>query len=193
AGEPSGCLVGARGRAAAAKRRGAFERRLVGKEYLAVVHGAPAWDETLIDLPLALARPRLLQHNAPAFRIRMEPAAGRDDALPAQTRVRVVERRAACALVSCLPLPGPQPQLPPHPPAVGHAIVGDKLYAHGDEAFVRWCDRATEITDDEVAAEFGLTRQALHAAAVTFPHPSTGAPLTVRSPLPAELRGYLER
>src|SRR5262249_59838621 len=112
AGEPSGCLVGARGRAAAAKRRGAFERRLVGKESLAVVHGAPAWDETLIDLPLALARPRRLQHDAPAFRIRMEPAAGRDDALPAQTHVRVVERRPGCALLACRPLTGPPHQIP---------------------------------------------------------------------------------
>ncbi len=191
--ETSGCLVVARGRAAAAKLKGAFERRLIGKEYLAVVHGAPAWDETLIDLPLALARPRLLQHNAPAFRIRMEPAAGRDDALPAQTRVRIVERRASCALVSCRPLTGRQHQIRAHLAAVGHAIVGDKLYAHGDEAFVRWCDRANQITGDEVAAEFGLARQALHAAAVTFPHPSTGASLTVESPLPAELRAYLER
>lgn len=191
--ETSGCLVVARGRAAAAKLKGAFERRLVGKEYLAVVHGAPAWDETLIDLPLALARPRHLQHNAPAFRIRMEPAAGRDDALPAQTHVRVIERHAGCALVSCRPLTGRQHQIRAHLAAVGHAIVGDKLYAHGDEAFVRWCDRATELSDDDVAAEFGLARQALHAAAVTFPHPTTGAPLTVRSPLPAELRAYLQR
>src|SRR5262249_11216484 len=190
--ETSGCLVVARGRAAAARLKGAFERRLVDKEYLAVVHGVPVWGETLIDLPLALAQPRLLEHNAPAFRIRMEPAAGREDALPAQTRVRVVERRAGCALVACHPLTGRQHQIRAHLAAAGHAIVGDKLYAHGDEAFVRWCDRAAKPPDDEVAAESGPPRQALHAAAVTFPHPSTGAPLTVRSPLPAELRAYLD-
>jgi 23S rRNA pseudouridine1911/1915/1917 synthase len=190
--ETSGCLVVARGRAAAARLKAAFERRLVGKEYLAVVHGLPAWDELTIDLPLALARPRVLQHDAPAFRIRMEPAGGREDGLPAQTHVRVVERRSRCALVSCRPLTGRQHQIRAHLAAVGHAIVGDKLYAHGDEAFVRWCDRANEISDEEVAAEFGLARQALHAAAVTFPHPKTGTPLTVNSPLPAELRAYLD-
>jgi len=191
--ETSGCLVVARGRAAAARLKGAFERRTVAKTYLAIVHRAPEWDERDIDLPLALARPRQLEHNAPAFRIRMEDATGRDDALPASTHVTVVERHDTCALVSCKPVTGRQHQIRAHLAAIGHPIVGDKLYAHGDEAFVRWCDRAHELSEADVAAEFGLSRQALHAAAITFPHPSTGEPLTVTSPLPAELRTYLAR
>jgi 23S rRNA pseudouridine1911/1915/1917 synthase len=188
--ETSGCLVVARGKVAAARLKGAFERRDVEKEYLALVHGAPAWDATEIDLPLALARPRRLVHNAPAFAIRMEP---RRDGLTAVTRVRVVTRAAGCALVSCRPVTGRQHQIRAHLAAVGHAIVGDKLYAHGDEAFVRYCDRAATLSPAEVAAEFGLARQALHAAAIRLPHPDTGAPLEVRSPLPADMRSYLER
>jgi 23S rRNA pseudouridine1911/1915/1917 synthase len=190
--ETSGCLVVARGRAAASKLKGAFERRLVGKLYLAVVRGRPDWDERQIDLPLALARPRQLDHNAPAFRIRMEDATGRDDALPASTAVSVLERRDGCALVACKPATGRQHQIRAHLAAVGHPIVGDKLYAHGDEAFVRWCDRATHVSEAEVRAEFGLSRQALHAASITFPHPTRGTWVTVDSPLPAELRLYLD-
>jgi 23S rRNA pseudouridine1911/1915/1917 synthase len=190
--ETSGCLVVARGRAAAAVLKGAFEQRRVAKQYLAVVHGTPAWDERDIDLPLALARPRQLQHNAPAFRIRMEVAPDRADALPALTRARVVERREGCALVLCRPVTGRQHQIRAHLAALDHPLVGDKLYAHGDEAFVRYCDRATELSPAQVAAEFGLARQALHAAAITFPHPTTGAPLTVTSPLPTDLRAYLD-
>src|SRR5262249_36713341 len=87
--ETSGCLVVARGKTAAARCKGAFERRAVAKEYLALARGAPPWDEREIDLPLALARPRQLDHNAPPFRIRMEVRA---DGLPAVTRVRVVAR-----------------------------------------------------------------------------------------------------
>jgi 23S rRNA pseudouridine1911/1915/1917 synthase len=189
--ETSGCLVVARGREAAAHLKGAFERRDIDKVYLALVHGAPDWEgDRLIDLPLALAEPRQLQHNAPAFRIRMEPSRGGQ---PAQTHVRVVSRHETCALVACKPVTGRQHQIRAHMAAIGHAVVGDKLYAHGDEAFVRYCDRATELTEDEVRREFGMARQALHAAEITFPHPRTRERLTVRSPLPRAFTEYIEQ
>jgi 23S rRNA pseudouridine1911/1915/1917 synthase len=189
--ETSGCLVVARGRVVAAALKGAFERRRVSKTYVALVHGVPAWDERDIDVPLALAAPRELQAGRPAFRIRMEPAAGRPGALPALTRVRVMARHARCALVACKPVTGRQHQIRAHLAAIGHPIVGDKLYAHGDEAFVRYCDRAGTLSDAEVRAEFGMTRQALHAAAIRFPHPSSGVEITVESPLPADFAAYI--
>jgi 23S rRNA pseudouridine1911/1915/1917 synthase len=188
--ETSGCLVVARGRAAAAVLKGAFEARRVSKTYLALVHGAPAWDEIELDAPLALAPPRELQPGRPPFRIRMVPTAG---GLPALTRVRVVERHPGCALVACTPVTGRQHQIRAHLAAAGHAIVGDKLYAHGDEAFIRWSDRAAEVGDDELRAEFGMTRQALHAAEIRFPHPLHGELVTVTSPLPADFGEYLAR
>jgi hypothetical protein len=43
------------------------------------------------------------------------------------------------------------------------------------------------------AGILGLTRQFLHAARLAFAHPVTGAPLEVRSPLPADLAAALER
>ncbi len=189
--ETSGCLVVARGRAAEARLKGAFERRDVSKTYLALVHGVPDWDgELTIDLPLALAEPRQLVHNAPAFRIRME---AREGGLPAQTRVRVVESHAGCALVACKPVTGRQHQIRAHLAATGFPIVGDKLYTHGDEAFVRFCDRATETSTEELEREFGMARQALHASEITFPHPRTGERLTVTAPLPADFQAYVSR
>jgi 23S rRNA pseudouridine1911/1915/1917 synthase len=181
--ETSGCLVAARGRAAASVLKGAFEQRLVSKEYLAVVHGAPEWDERVIDLPLALA-------SEARLKLRMAP---REGGLSAITEVRVVERRQGCALIACKPITGRQHQIRAHLAAIGHAIVGDKLYAHGDEAFMRFCDReARGISDEEVVREFGLARQALHAASITFPHPRTRVACTVSSPLPPDLRAYLD-
>jgi 23S rRNA pseudouridine1911/1915/1917 synthase len=188
--ETSGCLVVARGRAAAARLKGAFERRSVSKTYVALVHGIPGWQELDIDLPLSLAAPRELQPGRPAFNIRMAPTPG---GLPALTRVHVVERHRQSALVACRPVTGRQHQIRAHLAAVGHAIVGDKLYAHGDEAFVYWCDRAGELSEDDVRAQFGMARQALHASAITFPHPTSGAPVTVHSPLPADFAEYVAR
>lgn len=187
--ETSGCLVVARGKTAATALKGAFERRVVTKTYLALVLGDPAWPEGedhVIDVPLALADPTVSR-----LRIRMVPATGRPDALPAVTRVTVVQRAVGIALVSCHPVTGRQHQIRAHLAAAGHPIVGDKLYAHGDEAFARYCDRQLDVTEEEVRAEFGMARQALHASSIRFPHPSTGEPVTVSSPLPDDMRTFL--
>jgi 23S rRNA pseudouridine1911/1915/1917 synthase len=38
-----------------------------------------------------------------------------------------------------------------------------------------------------------IERQALHASRVTLPHPSTGAPLSIESPLPDDVEAALAR
>ena len=51
--ETSGLVLIAKN-AAAARRFGlAMERRLIEKEYLAIVHGWPDWENTIVDAPLA--------------------------------------------------------------------------------------------------------------------------------------------
>jgi 23S rRNA pseudouridine1911/1915/1917 synthase len=183
--ETSGCLVVARDRAAAAEIKHAFgTRHGVTKRYLAVVHGQPPWDdEQTIDLPLRVAQPgdaTKLPH------VRMLPGPG---GLPAVTRVRVERRAAEYALVRCTLLTGRQHQIRAHLAAIGFPIVGDKLYAHGDDAFLRFCN---EGLVPELARRFVLPRHALHAASVAFPHPDGGS-ITAEAPLPADLAGLLER
>jgi 23S rRNA pseudouridine1911/1915/1917 synthase len=190
--ETSGLLVLARGRQAAARIKGAFAAHKVQKTYLAVVHGQPPWPDGpppgptppgnshAIDLPLGLVR------NPDALiDIRMEV---RHDASPATTLVWVVERCPGHALVACVPVTGRQHQIRAHLAAVGHAIVGDKLYAHGDEAFARFCDQG--MTPD-LASLFQLPRHALHAACIAVPHPD-GPTVKVTSSLPADLRAFLD-
>jgi len=181
--ETSGCLVVARDRGAAVVVKQAFAtKQAVQKEYLAVVHGHPPWDrEVTLDVPLRLAQPgdpTRLPH------VRMLPGPG---GLPSITRVRVVAHAGAYALVRCLLVTGRQHQIRAHLAAAGYPIVGDKLYAHGDDAFIRYCD---EGLVPELAARFVLPRHALHAARVTFPHPDGGA-VTAEAPLPADLAALL--
>jgi 23S rRNA pseudouridine1911/1915/1917 synthase len=181
--ETSGVLVVARGKAAAAALKGQFARHAVRKTYLAVARGRPPWPgQELIDLPLGL-----VDDPGALIGIRMEVRA---DALPARTLVEVRERRRDCALVACVPVTGRQHQIRAHLAVVGHPIVGDKLYGHGDRAFADYCERG--LTDD-LLARFELPRHALHAAAVRLRHPATGGELEVTSPLPADLRDYLDR
>lgn len=180
--ETSGCLVVARDREAAAFVKQAFATKLaVHKEYLAIVHGEPPWTETVLDLPLRIALPgdpTRLPH------VRMLPGPG---GLPAITRVTALRRAGEYALVRCVLVTGRQHQIRAHLAAAGFPIVGDKLYTHGDDAFIRYCD---EGLVPDLAARFLLPRQALHASRVTFPHPDGGT-VTAETPLPADLAALL--
>lgn len=181
--ETSGCLVVARDREAAVTIKGAFATKTaVTKEYLAVVHGQPPWDtEATLDIPLRVAQPgdpTRLPH------VRMMTGPG---GLQAITRVRVEQRHGEYALVRCTLITGRQHQIRAHLAHAGFPIVGDKLYAHGDDAFIRFCDEGLVA---DLAALFVLPRHALHAARVTFPHPDRRR-LTAEAPLPGDLMALL--
>jgi 23S rRNA pseudouridine1911/1915/1917 synthase len=175
--ETSGVLLIARGPAVASFLTRAFARRAVDKTYLALVRGQPP-DDGVIDLPMKLL-------DTPSH-VMMGPA---PDGLPAVTRYRVVRRFAAHALCEARPETGRQHQIRVHLAAIGHPIVGDKLYGASEALFMRACE---EGVTPELAASFdNLPRHALHAHRLTFPHPSGRGPLTVESPLPADLRAYV--
>jgi 23S rRNA (cytosine1962-C5)-methyltransferase len=76
----------------------------------------------------------------------------------------VIERRTAATLLALAPRTGRMHQLRVHLAAIGHPIVGDRLYG-GSPA----------------------PRLMLHAAALRLSHPRTGVPLVLGAPLPAEL------
>ncbi|MCW2962493.1 MAG: pseudouridine synthase, RluA family [Thermoleophilia bacterium] len=62
-------------------------------------------------------------------------------------------------------------QIRVHMESIGHDVVADSVYGS--------------------CPQFGLERQFLHAAKLTFPHPRTGEPVEVASPLPEDLQEAL--
>ena len=179
--ETSGVLLIARNRQIASFLTRAFARRAVEKTYLALVKGHPL-DEGKIDLPL-----RLLDTKS---RIMMGPAKD-GSGLTAVTQFRVLRRLPEHALCEARPLTGRQHQIRVHFAGIGHPIVGDKLYGAGEALFMRACEEP--MTPELLACFDGLPRHALHAHRLTFPHPVGKHPVTIESPLPADIVGYIDR
>jgi 23S rRNA pseudouridine1911/1915/1917 synthase len=67
-------------------------------------------------------------------------------------------------------------QIRVHMAAIRHPCVGDVFYG----------------ADPVQARRLGLGRQWLHAVELSFAHPRTGLPLTVRSPYPEDLQHALD-
>ncbi|QDU83302.1 Ribosomal large subunit pseudouridine synthase C [Planctomycetes bacterium Pla163] len=177
--ETSGIVVCARDPESHAKIMSQFERRDVEKEYHAIVRGVPVRDEGVIDLPLGPDR-----HSE--VKLKMSPV---PEGLASKTSWRVLERHADCALVSCKPLTGRQHQIRVHMDAIGHSLVGDKLYGLDEQLFLR-ASNGELTAADELA--LGLPRHALHNHWIAVTNPVTGERVEVRSPIPEDMRQYLD-
>ncbi len=118
----SGLLLFARGADAQRELSADFAERRVGKLYVAVVAGHLEGDG-LIDLPLAADWP-----NRPRQQVDHERGK------PSQTRWRVLGHVGPHTRLALEPLTGRSHQLRLHMASLGHAIVGDALYAAPDIA-----------------------------------------------------------
>jgi tRNA pseudouridine32 synthase/23S rRNA pseudouridine746 synthase len=152
----SGLMLFARGPAAQRALSAAFAARAVHKRYVAVVHGQVAAPHGEIDLPLIADWP-----NRPKQKV--DHAIGK----PSLTRWHVLSRDTArdTTRVELEPVTGRAHQLRVHLLAIGHPILGDALYAPAD-----------------VCAQ--SDRLLLHASALRFAHPVSGAPIEVASAPP---------
>lgn len=156
-----------------------FERREVEKSYLAIVEGQLGEERGLIDYPLGRAR-------ASSIGLKIAVAA---DGQPSLTEWRRVEELEDCTLVECLPHTGRQHQIRVHMAAIGHPVVGDKLYGADETYFQRAADG--ELTSADLR-QLGLPRHALHNHRLRVRSPGTGEALEIVSPLPPDLAQYLE-
>lgn len=157
--DTSGLLIVARNKLAAGRLTQAMQAGLIRKTYLAVLEGEDCPDAGVINKPL--------HRTAQSVIVREVCSPDAPDAEPSRTEFRVLARGGGCALVEAKPLTGRTHQLRVHFASIGHPIAGDTLYG---------------IPNDRIS------RQALHAATLTLPHPSTGEQLTVCAPLPDDMQ-----
>lgn len=181
--ETSGVLVCGRTTDVSRRLMHAFVGGHVKKEYLAICEGWPDRDELTVDAPIAEGTELI------RIAVRIDPLEGK----PARTRFVVLRRFERggdrFALVRAFPETGRQHQIRIHLQRAGHSIVGDKMYGPDAGYFDRFSKHTLE---PEAWARLRLPRHALHAAAIALAHPVSGTPLRFESPLPADLKTFLD-
>ena len=141
------------------------------KTYRAVVRGWPL-PEGLIDHAL-----KRMPDDMRTERLEVQPAQSRFTSLRRfelpipQSQAQQGFASTRCAEVALEPLTGRRHQLRRHMKHIAHPIIGDATHGKGP------LNRA-------VAELLGLQRLWLHAQSLVLPHPISGQPLRLSSPLP---------
>lgn len=133
------------------------------KTYLALLDGEPDFTETTVCWAIG---------TDPDNPKRGKLAPVEEGGKPAKTRFRILARGGGMALAEAAPFTGRPHQIRLHAAGLGCPVVGDRDYHLAPE-------------------RHGAARQALHAAELSFIHPGTGERLTLRAPLPDDMRRLL--
>jgi 23S rRNA pseudouridine1911/1915/1917 synthase len=146
----------------------AFRRREVDKTYLALCYGIFAEPEGVVDAPI---------DRHPQHRKRMAVVR---DGRPARTLYTVEEEWDGVSLVHCRLVTGRTHQIRVHMAHLGHALVGDPVYA----------GRQWRTLGDPAASAAcrSFPRQALHAMRLGFVHPVTGDQMSFEAEPPEDIR-----
>lgn len=156
--DTSGCLLLARNPKALARFNRAFEERLVGKTYLAILAGHPPGTEGTIELALS-------KISSAEKGWRMIPA---KKGKPAVSHWELVQQLGPNSLIRFRPETGRTHQLRVHAlKGLAAPLLGDPVYGAGPVA--------------------GAKRTMLHAESLTLTRPGK-TPIEARAPLPAYFR-----
>jgi 23S rRNA pseudouridine1911/1915/1917 synthase len=179
--ETSGLILVAKNDVAHRELAAQFSQREVRKTYLALVHGWLKPDRGTVNTSISRDAVR---------RIRMTTrrSGGREAVTHYTVERRIESRYGRFTLLSVKIDTGRTHQIRVHLASLGHPVVGDNLYGAPKQiAPVR--QKGERVSSSENPIE--LDRNFLHAHALEFAHPRTGAGLSLQRPIPPELEQFL--
>jgi 23S rRNA pseudouridine1911/1915/1917 synthase len=181
--QTSGLIIVARNDAAHLHLGEMFSRRQIRKTYLALVHGVIKQDRGTINASIsrdAIRRTRMTTRREAGARTAISHY---------EVLERIESRFGKFTLVSVRIETGRTHQIRVHLASIGHPVVGDTLYG----APAKISSAAPRKKSDPAPEIISLDRNFLHAAELEFAHPGTGKPLQLQTPLPEQLRSFLDK
>jgi 23S rRNA pseudouridine955/2504/2580 synthase len=167
--DTSGLLIVCKKRAALVELHRMLREGEVEKIYLAVAKGAPP------KKPFEI-RESLHKYVTDQGERRVSVAAAGKAAV---TQVKVVRSNPSLSLLELRLLTGRTHQIRVHLAHAGHPVLGDDKYGDFDL--------------NRSLAKQGMKRLLLHASSLAFRHPASGAALAFKSPVPADMKTFLEK
>ena len=162
--DTSGALAVALSKDAHAAGRELFKHHKFERHYLALVQGIP-------DPPSGTIEARISTGYRSGRRKLVDDE---DEGLEAATDYLVRERLKGAALLELRLHTGRQHQIRLHLEKLGHPLIGERVYVRGE------------------GGSPGAKRNMLHAWTLAFPHPLTGASISVQAPLPQDFEKVLK-
>ncbi len=179
--ETSGVVMVAKTKASARHLSHQFSSRSVKKEYHVLVEG---------DFPPTLSAEGYLRCDQDSSVRKKQCFDTNGDSSDdyALTHFTLLSKCAGFSLVQAIPKTGKFHQIRATLSSLGFPVVGDKLYGVDDQLYIRQSCGSLEDTDYRALK---LKTQALHAAQLTYRHPSTEKRTTVSAEYPPDLRSFL--
>ena len=179
----SGLIVFAKNDLAHQRLASQFSRRKVKKTYIAMVHGWLKQNQGTVTSGISRDRVR-------RTRMTTRRQGGREAITHYQVRRRLDSPYGKFSLLEVKIDTGRTHQIRVHLTSLGHPVVGDALYGAPRELQMKSEKRRQP---DALVKTVSLPRNFLHASALEFEHPRTGAVLAFSRPLPRELEDFLAK
>jgi len=157
-----------------------FRKKTIHKEYQALVYGRLEPESGEILFPLGPDENSRVPYKQ---RVRME------DGKPARTAYKVLKYGEKTTQVHLNLFTGRKHQLRVHLAALGHPIVGDKIYGPDEQHYFKARQGPPEV---EALKELLWPRQVLHAYKLTLEHPSTKEKIVFEAPVPEAFNKVLQ-
>jgi 23S rRNA pseudouridine1911/1915/1917 synthase len=181
--DTGGLLMVAKNDAAHQALQAQIQARTAQRRYQALVWGSPDFTQATVDAPIGrhpTDRKKMAVITAPHLTAR-----------PAQTELTVLERFAGTfTLLEARLQTGRTHQIRVHSAYIHHPVVGDPLYGGLRKIPANAFPAPRRAALEQAIAALG--GQALHAYALAFDHPRTGARLSFTVPLPPPMQRLLD-